>query len=282
MMYVSNGDEPNPAIAFLPANAHARGLAVFENTAYAATVNGCGGVADGVWALDIESKKVNQWKAANPVVGSFGYAVGPEGAIYVSSGSEIVELEERTLAQKSAHKAGGKLSSSPLVFDFKGRTLIAAVSADGKLVVADGASMGGPAVAESAAVAAPGTGALASWQDAAGTRWILAPTTNGIGAWKLVENGGSLAFETGWKSREMVSPLAPAIINGVVFAIAGGNRSARATVYALDGLTGKELWNSGNTITGMVRTGGLAGGGTRVYAGGTDGTQYAFGFPIEH
>jgi hypothetical protein len=32
----------------------------------------------------------------------------------------------------------------------------------------------------------------------------------------------------------------------------------------------------------MVRTGGLAAGGGRVYVGGHDGTQYAFGFPMEH
>jgi hypothetical protein len=40
-MYVSNGDEPNPPIDFLPANANARGLIVFDKTAYVA-INGCG------------------------------------------------------------------------------------------------------------------------------------------------------------------------------------------------------------------------------------------------
>jgi len=46
--------------------------------------------------------------------------------------------------------------------------------------------------------------------------------------------------------------------------------------------TGKELWNSGNAITSFVHSGGLAAGGGRVYVGGHDGTQYAFGFPMEH
>ena len=40
--------------------------------------------------------------------------------------------------------------------------------------------------------------------------------------------------------------------------------------------------NSGSTITSFVHSGGLAAGGGRVYVGGHDGTQYAFGFPMEH
>ena len=36
-LYVSNGDEPNPPIDFLPAGAHAQGLMVFERVAYATT-----------------------------------------------------------------------------------------------------------------------------------------------------------------------------------------------------------------------------------------------------
>ena len=95
----------------------------------------------------------------------------------------------------------------------------------------------------------------------------------------------------------MVSPLAPVVVNGVVFALSSGefrsgdpkisaaeraNRSKHAVLYALDGLTGKELWNSGDTITSFVHSGGLAAGGSRVYVATYEGTQYAFGFPIEH
>ena len=47
----------------------------------------------------------------------------------------------------------------------------------------------------------------------------------------------------------MAAPLAPMVMNGVVFALSGGQRNGRATLYALDGSTGKEYWNSGNTIT---------------------------------
>ena len=62
----------------------------------------------------------------------------------------------------------------------------------------------------------------------------------------------------------MFSPLPPIIINDVVFALSSGafrsggaqmtaaqraQRSKPAVLYALDASTGKELWNSGSTIT---------------------------------
>ncbi|MBK5291056.1 MAG: hypothetical protein JJE04_05080, partial [Acidobacteriia bacterium] len=98
-MYVSNGEEPNPPVDFLPANANAVGLVVFDGSAYVATVNSCGGVADGVWGLDLESKKVSQWKAGAGVAGSAGAAAGPDGTLYVASGSELVALQGDTLQQ---------------------------------------------------------------------------------------------------------------------------------------------------------------------------------------
>jgi hypothetical protein len=52
-------------------------------------------------------------------------------------------------------------------------------------------------------------------------------------------------------------------------------------LYALDSASGRELWNSGNTITSFAR-GGLSGGGSQVYLGTYDSTLYTFGFPIEH
>jgi outer membrane protein assembly factor BamB len=73
------------------------------------------------------------------------------------------------------------------------------------------------------------------------------------------------------------------VINGVVFAASAGQRNTPAVLYALDGSTGKELWNSGKSIAGMIpRNGGITGGGTQIYLGTHDGTLYAFGFPMEH
>src|SRR5262249_21502006 len=60
-MYVSNGADAEPPTKFLPPHANAAGLIVVDNVAYVQTTNGCGGVANGVWALDLASKQVTTW-----------------------------------------------------------------------------------------------------------------------------------------------------------------------------------------------------------------------------
>jgi outer membrane protein assembly factor BamB len=156
-------------------------------------------------------------------------------------------------------------------------------------------------------------GSLASWQDRDGARWILvahtgalppgftsagsAVTKGAILAWKLGEEDGKLALKPGWASRDLVSPLMPTVINGVVLATSSGEfrtndgkmtaamrtaRSRRAVIYLLDGATGKELWNSGATITSFARGNALSGGMGQFYLTTYDGTIYAFGFPMEH
>ena len=316
-MYVSNGDEPNPPVDFLPPNANARGLMVFDKTAYVATVNGCGGAENGIWALNLESKKVTKWKSDSGVVGHAGFAAGPDGTIYVASrNGELVALEPGTLAVKGSYKAGKAFSSSPLVFEYKDKDLIAVGTSESKIHLLDAGALNSPALATTQAFSSEGfaTGSLASWQDTAGTRWVLAPARGSVAAagfaagngevkngaivaFKVAEENGSFTLQPGWASRDMLSPLSPAIVNGVVFALASGEfssgdapptasqrakSSSNAVLYALDAATGKELWNSGNSITSFVHSGQLAAGGGRVYVGGHDGTQYAFGFPMEH
>ncbi|HVH09207.1 MAG TPA: hypothetical protein VM736_05375, partial [Gemmatimonadales bacterium] len=93
-----------------------------------------------------------------------------------------------------------------------------------------------------------------------------------------------------WTSRDIAAPAGPVIVNGVVFALSAGGPRPRArrpahttpaVLYALDGVTGAELWNSGTAITSFAR-GGVTGGAGQVYLATVDGTLYAFGFPMEH
>jgi len=316
--YVSNGDEPEPPIRFLAPNANAQGLIIVDNVAYVATVNGCGGVPNGIWALDIAAKEVASWKpTSGEVAGSAGPTFGGDGTVYVSTTSgDLVALEPKTLKVKDVHRAGVELTSSPVIFQHKDKTLLAVAAKDGRLHLVDTAAMAGTGVKSAPYSSATDftPGALATWQDSAGTRWILAPmagpvsndaklaangaVTNGaIAAWKVVDQDGAPALEAGWASRDLTSPLTPLVVNGVVFAVSSGEfrskdakltaaqraqRSAPAVVYALDGATGKELWNSGKTITSFVHGGGLSGAGGQIYLGAHDGTLYSFGFPIEH
>jgi hypothetical protein len=326
IMHVSNGADYKPPVKFLPPNANAHGLIVIDNVAYVVTDGGCGEAPNGVWALDIASGQVATWKA--DIAGLVGSAFGVDGTLYVTTrgGGELpnslVALDPKTLKVKGWHAAGNQeFTSSPVVFEHKEKILIAATTKDGRVHLLDSANLGGegrtalyttPALSKSGATA---PGALASWQDRNGGRWILAATagsqaadlgfaatngrvTNGaVVAWKLVEQNGALTLQPAWASRDLASPLPPTIINGVVFVTSGGEfrtndskvtaverarRSSRAVLYALDGETGKELWNSGTTITSFARGAALSGGVGQIYLTTYDGVIYAFGFPMEH
>jgi hypothetical protein len=323
-MHLSNGADYEQPVKFLPPNANANGLIVIDNVAYVVTEGNCGGVANGVWALDLVSKQVTNWKAN--VVGIAGPAFGGDGTLYVATGNggespnSLVALDPKTLSVKGWYTAGAhEFSSSPVLFEYKGKTLIAVTTKDGRVHLLDSANLGG-ADHQTALYTTPATskagstspGALASWQDASGARWILAPVmgsqaadlgftsaaTNGaVVAWKVVDQSGAPTLQPAWASRDLVSPLPPTVINGVVFVTSSGEfrtddskmtaaerarRSSRAVLYALDGETGKELWNSGATIASFTRGVALSGGVGQIYLTTHDGVIYTFGFPMEH
>jgi len=208
----------------------------------------------------------------------------------------VIALEPKTLKLKASHSVPkADFRSSPLVFQWKDREAVA-VAGGGKLFVFDAALLqGGPIVSVSLGSANYETGALASWLDAQGTRWIAVPSARAIETFKVVEQDGApslagtssssgvagkVALQPGWTSRAVVAPVTPLVINGVLFAASSGTRTAPAVVYAIDAASGRDLWNSGKTITSSVR-GGLSGGQGNVYVPGSDGTLYAFGFEIE-
>jgi outer membrane protein assembly factor BamB len=133
---------------------------------------------------------------------------------------------------------------------------------------------------------------------------LKAPVTNGpapngfVIAFKLREQGGRTTLEPAWVSRDLNSPLPPVIANGVVLALSAGEftrklsdagdsvderakGSTRATLYALDAQTGKELYSSRNLISGPASLTGITVANGRVYFGGVDGTFYAFGMYLE-
>jgi outer membrane protein assembly factor BamB len=274
-LYVSNGEEPSPPIPFLDRNANAHGLIVIDNVAYAATSQGCGGVPNGIWALDLGSKQTAHWTARGDIAGAEGPAFGPDGTVYAATTSgDLVALAPKTLEVKGTYHSGDQpFVTSPVVFEHRMKTLVAAATGDSRLHVVDAQSLAGTGYP--AAV----SGTMASWQDGLGRRWIAAPSKEAIAAWKVVSQDDGFVLQPGWTSRELSSPLAPLVINGVLFAV---SNSTAPVVYALDASTGKELWNSGRKISGQVRNGRLTGSETQIYLGTSDGTIYSFGFPIEH
>jgi outer membrane protein assembly factor BamB len=300
---VQNGwDNMTPAL-FVPPNTRATGLIVASGdagaVAYTATTHGCGGQPDAVWAMDLADpqKPVTSFKAGGATIaGAAGPSIGRDGTVYIATAagtaaesSSVFALEPKTLKQKSAAKvSGADFSSSPLVFTWKDKDAVL-VAGGGKIYVFDPASLaggpgaGGPIATSPAFVT--GTpdfeiAALASWTDAAGVRWVASSSPRGIVAFKLTEQGGKPAFETGWTSPAITSPLPPLVINGVLFAASAGTRAVPGVLHALDAATGKQLWTSGRAITSTIR-GGLSAGGGTVFVPGSDSTLYAFGFEIE-
>ncbi|NOT61714.1 MAG: hypothetical protein HOP19_15980 [Acidobacteria bacterium] len=291
-MHLSNGADYHAPVQFLPAGANANGLIVVDGMAYAVTTNGCGGAANGLWQLDFETQKVSTWKGN--IVGAAGAAFGPDGTIYVAtSEGALTAIDAKTLQTKATYSATGGMASTPVVFKHGSKTLIAAAAKDGSLHLLDAANLSAALATTARTNPSIATTALASYQDANGTRWILvahngalpagfagnAATNGAILAWKVVEANGKLVLQKGWASRNVASPLTSTVINGVVFATSSA--ANRSVIYALDGTTGKELWNSGATITSSARGNALSGGMGQFYLTTQDGTLYAFGVPME-
>ena len=156
-------------------------------------------------------------------------------------------------------------------------------------------------------------GSFASWEGQDGTRWVLAPiggpvavdfpvsygpTPNGgIIALKLKDTAGKMELAPAWLSRDMMSAEPPVVANGVVFVLAAGEftgqtndvdgglysseerikQSIPARLYALDAVTGKELYSSGEQVSSFLHQSGIAVAGGRVIFGTFDGTIYCFG-----
>jgi outer membrane protein assembly factor BamB len=273
-LYVSNGEEPAPAIPFLPANVSARQLTVVNNIAYAGISQACDGAVNAIWAVDLASKEVAHWTAGADIAGS-GFAFGHDATLFAATtGGDLVALDPKTLEVRNTYKADGQsFSAAPVIFEYKSRAVIAVPTREGQVHLVDAVSLTG------AAYPAPGAGALTTWQDAAGIRWIAALSKDSIAAWKVLAQNDAPALAPGWTSSGMASPVAAMVVNGVVFAV---SNSPSAVLHALDGATGRELWSSGKTMLTPVRVGGLSGSGSQLYVGTSDGTIYAFGFPIEH
>jgi len=214
------------------------------------------------------------------------------------------------------------------VFEYKGREYTAQSSKECRIWLLDTRALGGedhrtpvhqtPLVCnEEVQFASAGPwGALATWEDKDGARYVLmpfwgpkhskfkAPIEHGevvqgaVAAFKLQARPAGPHLTPVWLSRNMVNADPVVIANGVVFAYGSGedtaqasvdiglayntaaNRiahSTRATLYALDARTGRELWSSGDQIATFNHFTSLSVANGRVYIGTFDGTLYCFG-----
>jgi outer membrane protein assembly factor BamB len=267
-----SGKDVAKPIRFLPASAHASDLIALNGAVYAATMNDCGGVADGVWAVDLanDAHAVTSWKSDGSPVGA--PAFGADGTVLVSTPNALVALDPKDLTVRNKFtRAGAPFVTSPVVFKAGERDVVAVAARDESIFLFDVASLRelsrGTFVSSS----------LAAWEDSTGTRWLLSSTPTTISAMKATSLNNVLMLQTGW-TRPMRAPLAPIIVNGVAFVLSG---SEPAVLYALDAATGRELWTSGRTITSPARRSAIWAGIGQVHVATSDNTVYAFGFAME-
>jgi outer membrane protein assembly factor BamB len=108
---------------------------------------------------------------------------------------------------------------------------------------------------------------------------------------------GSPVLVPGWRSRDMSYPDPPVVANGIVFAVSTGDqveqadadgklytvadrvrlKTGNAVLYAFDAETGKELYNSGDSMKQFTHFSGLAIADGRLFCTTYDGVIYAFG-----
>ena len=286
------------------------GLNMNDKTVYTATGTGCKNIADTLWSIDLNVPDYTVSSYKTPMHGLTGPAVGQDGTAYVTTGAagkyanSVVALAAGLKVKDWYTPKSTMLHAGPVLFTYKEKELIAAAG-DAGIVLLDSQSLGGAdhhtPLAESTVMAkAPKRGAwesLAAWQDKAGVPWILAsvtgpvakfansnsPTAHGsIIAFKVEEKDGHMMLTPAWISRDLKNPAPPAIANGVVFALEGGDASTHASLYALNAATGEQLWSSGDAIATYTHLAGMSVGDGHVFFTTHDDTLYSFGIPLEH
>ena len=352
---LATGKEVKPPAKFMPPNGKPYALNLRNNVIYVHTAQGCGGNPNMVYIYDLATDKVGSWgPAGGGMWGRTGGAIDSKGVMYTGTGDGPWNPENGVygngiigVAQDPVTKAAKlmdyygpsnaewlwkrdlDMQVSCAIFKFKGKELMVDSGKEGVMYLMDTESIGGddhrtplyrtPLFCnEEVNFASAGVwGSLASWEDSAGTRWVLTPfwgpkhpkfkvpIENGpvkmgaVLAFKVEENGGKFTLAPAWVSRDMNRAEPPVIANGVIFAYGSGEdtaqaafdiglaynnqttlrlqNSTKAVLYALDAQTGKELWNSGDAIASWNHWGGLSVANGKLYINTYDGYQYCFG-----
>jgi hypothetical protein len=206
------------------------------------------------------------------------YTTTSDGCGGASTGVWAIAVNRPDAKARFVPSATRKFANfTPVPFRWKGRGVLAAAGGDGRVLLLAG---GRTLVSNRAGPASESAQSIATWEDAAGTRWIYAAGQRGVAAFKLSGDAAQPKLALVWRSRDLGPVLQPAVANGVLFALASSAKS-HAILYALDAATGKELNSSGDTVTSYVHSSGLAVANGHVCFGTWDNTLYCFGLPLE-
>ena len=324
---VATGAGSRAAEPFLPPNGKPYALNLVNNVLYTTTAQGCGGNPNQFYGYDLATKKVGSFNpGSGGLWPRLGPSIGKDGTVYAGSGdgdyypeqqiygqaiigvkqnptTKALELKD-WFAPSNAfwlRKRDLDMNVTGPVFDYKGKEYTVQSSKECRIWLLDTSALGGedhrtpvyrtPLVCnEEVQFASAGIwGALSTWEDTDGTRWVLmpfwGPKHSAVQGADRARRGrrrarsprsrsksrrGKPQLTPAWLSRNMVQADRRSIANGVVFGYGSGEDTTQATadiglayntaanraatrrtptLYALDARTGEELWSSGDQIT---------------------------------
>jgi outer membrane protein assembly factor BamB len=368
-----------PGVHFLPPFSKMSSLTYIDGVLYSTTSQDCNLGRSGVWAINPDSpgRVVRTFYSASScsrgfcgagIWGRAGAASDAAGHLYVATGDgpfdpaagqwgmAVLQLQTTSLDVKdwfvpSNREFVNKLdldigNTSPVVFKWRDRVLVAVGGKEGVVYLMDAAALGG-ADHKTNAWTSPlysnekhsfqknGIwGGIGAWTEpGSGRVWLYVPTygsatpqqsamfgvkygddPNGSVQAFTVEGDekGAPSLDPQWRSVDMKVPDPVAITNGVVFALATGedttqatvdlitdvkwgpggsildererqrrHQGGRATLYALDAVTGRQLWSSGQAIADWTHFSMPAVAGGRVFVTTNAGHVYAFGLGVD-
>ncbi len=347
-----DGEERLPPTEFTTPFARNWSLNLIDGVVYSSTARGCNGALAHFTALDLDDpgkRRVEFYTSTGRPAGAWGrggLVRGPKG-VYAQTADGAYDPAGGTFGNTVMALSLGNLrlldsytpanweylndkdldlgAASPVVFSFEKWTLVASAAKESVISLLDANRLGGAdhhtPLYESprwgndeVLLAGRGVwGAMATWQDQQGKRWLLAPLWGPPSkdapkfkySYGTPDQGSVMAFEVRldsgqnkptlvpiWISRDMHVPDPPVVANGVVYALQTGENTeqgARATakfrstpitnavLYALDAETGRQLYSSEKLIDSWTHFSEPVVAGGKIYVSTWDGRLYAFG-----
>ena len=278
-VHLQTGEDAQPPRDFVPPYAKTWSLNLFKGVVYTNTSQACNKVRSAVYAIDAEGGASRQFLAMRTygagIWGRAGIAIDDEGTAFAATGDGIFDPQKgqypntvlavngTTLQLKDyftpsnydwiAKKDLDMGNTSPTVFPYGSKELVAASGKLGVIWLLDAKCMGGgshmtPLYASPVLANDPAAfwgkgfwGAFATHLDNKRKRWLYAPAWGSkTGATKFKRSDGNapsgsiMAFQvTGpdtkpelapvWQSRDMSVPAPPVVVNDVLFALSDGD-----------------------------------------------------------
>jgi outer membrane protein assembly factor BamB len=346
---ILDGEDRIPATSYIPEFARNWSFNLIDNIVYTSMGRGCNDVIAQVDAMDLSdpgrhvstfftgaARIGGAWGRGSMVRGPRGlYAQTADGAYDPATGkfgNTVMVFNPKDLRLVDSFTPNNWQylnakdldygSANPIVFAFQKWSLVASVGKESVMYLLDASNLGGAdhhtplyqsprwGNDEEFSYGRGIWGAISTWEDATGSRWILmpmwGPPAKDAPAFKLTygdaNEGSVMAFQVVldndkpglvpvWRSRDMHVPDPPIVANGVVYALQTGENTTQkgstaeqrstpvtnAILYAYDAATGKELYSSKDIIKSWTHFSEPVVANGSVYISTWDARVYAFG-----